>query len=50
MRTFLIKFVASKLAGFGGSGFDKVVEWVVEQSEKEISGLEKSRGSHRSIQ
>lgn len=42
MKTFLIKFVASKLAGIGGSGFDKVVAWVIEQSEKEISGLEKA--------
>lgn len=42
MRTFLIKYVAGKLAGIGGSGFDKVVTWVIEQAEKPISGLEKA--------
>lgn len=42
MKVFLIKFIASKLARIGGSDFDTVVEWVVEQSEKEISGLEKA--------
>lgn len=42
MKLWLIKFVATKLAKIGGSDFDKVVEWVIEQAEKEISGLEKA--------
>jgi len=42
MLTFLIRFLASKLAGIGGNGFDNVVEWVVEVSSENLKGWEKA--------
>ena len=42
MKTILIKFVAARLAGIGGSGFDRVVEWVVDVSSEKLEGWQKA--------
>ena len=40
--TTLIKFIASKLSGIGGRGFDDVVEWVIEVAPQDMRGWEKA--------
>lgn len=42
MKIYLIKLAAKWLAKIDNAGFDKIVQWVINVSEKNVSGLKKA--------